>query len=96
MKKSVFKPEHIAAILRQHELGTPVTEIIRKFGIAEQTFYRWKKQYGGLTANQVVELKQLQDENTKLKRLVADLSLDKIMLQDALSRTWDGPRSSGK
>jgi putative transposase len=69
---------------------------VRKFGIAEQTFYRWKKQYGGLSSNQVIELKQLQEENGKLKRLVADLSLDKIMLQDVLSRKWDGSRSVGK
>lgn len=96
MKKSVFKPEQIAAILKQHELGTPAKEIVRKFGIAEATFYRWKQQYAGLSGSQVVELKQLQEENTKLKRLVADLSLDKIMLQDVLSKKWDGPRSSSK
>lgn len=96
MKKNLFRPEQIAAILKQQELGTPVAEIVRKFGIAEQTFYRWKKQYGGLSSNQVIELKQLQEENGKLKRLVADLSLDKIMLQDVLSRKWDGSRSVSK
>ena len=69
MKKNLFKPEQIAAILKQQELGTPVAEIVRKFGIAEQTFYRWKKQYGGLSSNQVIELKQLQEENGKLEAI---------------------------
>lgn len=96
MKKKVFKPEQIAAILKQHELGLPVAEILRRFGIAEQTFYRWKKHYGGLDGEQLRELKQLQEENGKLKRLVAELSLDKVMLQDVLSKNWGGPRSNGK
>lgn len=88
MKKKRFSAEQIAAILKQQELGMPVAELIRKVGISEQTFYRWKKQYAGLDGNQLRELKQLQDENAKLKKLVADLSLDKIMLQDVLSKKW--------
>lgn len=74
--------------MKQHELGTPAADIARKLGIAEQTFYRWKKQYGGLEASEVRELKQLREENAKLKKLVADLSLDKLMLQDIASKKW--------
>jgi putative transposase len=74
------------SVLKEAELGTPVAELIRKIGISEQTFYRWKKVYGGLEPSQARKLKQLEEENTKLKRLVADLSLDKIMLQDVLKK----------
>jgi len=85
MKKR-FSVEQISAVLEQAEAGIPVVELIRKVGISEQTFYRWKKVYGGLDPSQARELKQLREENTKLKRLVADLSLDKAMLQDVVSR----------
>jgi putative transposase len=68
VKKNLFKPEQIAAILKQQELGTPLAEIVRKFGIAEQRFYRWKKQYGGLSSNQVIELKQPQEESGPVLR----------------------------
>jgi putative transposase len=68
------------------ETGTSVQEVIRKMGISEQTFYRWKKLYGGLGPSEVRRLKQLEDENRRLKQMVADLSLDKHMLQDVLSR----------
>ena len=95
MKKKHFKPEQIAAVLKQVELGMPVAEVLRRTGISEQTFYRWKKVYGGLEANQVRELKQLQDENARLKKVVADLTLDKVMLQDVLSKNWDAPRGGG-
>jgi putative transposase len=70
----------------------PVAEIIRQVGISEQTFYRWKKQYAGLQSDQVRELKQLQDENARLKKLVAELSLDKAILQDINAKKWSGPR----
>jgi len=72
--------------LKQVELGVRVAECCRKMGISENTFYRWKKKFGGLGVAEVRRLKQLEDENRKLKRLVADLSLDKVMLQDALQR----------
>ncbi len=85
MKQKRFSVEQIAAVLKQAEVGVPVAELIRKAGISEQTFYRWKKQYAGLEVDQVRELKQLQEENARLKRLVADLALDKTMLQDVLS-----------
>ena len=86
MKQKRFNVEQIVAVLKQAEAGVPLVELIRRMGISEQTFYRWKKQYVGLEVDQVRELKQLQDENRRLKRLVADLTLDKAMLQDVLSK----------
>ena len=82
----------MVSVLKQAEQGVPVAELTRKFGISEQTFYRWKKEYGGLESGQARELKQLQEENARLKRLVADLSLDKAILQDLNAKKWDGPR----
>lgn len=92
MKKKRFSVEHIVAVLKQAELGMPVADLIRQIGISEQTFYRWKKQYAGMQSDQVRELKVLQDENVRLKKLVADLSLDKAILQDINSKKWLGPR----
>ncbi len=86
MKKKRFTEAQIAFALRQAESGTPVAEIIRKIGISEVTFYRWKKKYAGLGVAELRRLKQLEDENRRLKRMVADLSLDKQMLQDVLSK----------
>jgi putative transposase len=88
MKKKRFSVEQIVGVLKQAEVGVPVVELIRKVGISEQTFYRWKKQYVGLESDQVREMKQLQDENSRLKQLVAELSLDKTMLQDVLRKKW--------
>jgi putative transposase len=88
MKRKRYSVEQIVAAVKQHEMGVSVTELARKLGIAEQTFYRWKQQYGGLEASEVRELKQLREENAKLKKLVADLSLDKVMLQDIASKKW--------
>ena len=84
MKKSRFTDEQIAFALRQAEGGTPVKEVCRKLGISEQTFYRWKRKFAGMGVAEVRKLKQLEEENRKLKQLVADLSLDKHILQDAL------------
>ena len=86
MKQRRFNVEQIVAVLKQAEAGVPLVELLRRVGISEQTFYRWKKQYVGLEVDQVRELKQLQEENRRLKRLVADLTLDKAMLQDVLSK----------
>lgn len=86
MKTKRFTEAQIAFALRQAESGTPVAEIIRKMGISEVTFYRWKKKYAGLGVAELRRLKQLEDENRRLKRLVADLTLDKQMLQDVLSK----------
>ena len=85
MKKSRYTDEQIAFALKQAETGTPVAEVIRRM-ISEQTFYRWKKVYGGLGVGELRRLKQLEDENRQLKQLVADLSLDKHILQDVLSK----------
>jgi len=86
MKKTRYTEEQIAFALRQAELSTPVGEVVRKMGVSEQTFYRWKKQYAGMGVGEIRRLKQLEEENRKLKQLVADLSLDKLMLQDVLSK----------
>jgi putative transposase len=86
MRKSRFTEEQIAHALWQAETGTPVTAVCRAMGVSEQAFYRWKKQYGGLAVNELRRLKQLEEENRRLKQLVADLSLDKLMLQDVLQK----------
>ena len=88
MRKSKFTPEQILQALRQAESGTPVVEICRKLGVTETTFYRWKKQYTGLDVSELRELKQLRDENRRLKQAVADLTLDKAILRDALGKKW--------
>ena len=87
MKKR-FSIEQITAVLQQAEQGVPIGDLCRKVGISEQSFYRWKKVYGGLQPSKARELKQLREENTKLKRLVADLSLDKVMLQDVVQKKF--------
>jgi len=88
MKKKRFTEEQITFALRQAESGTSVEEVIRRLGVSEATFYRWKKKYAGLGVAEVRRPKQLEEENRKLKQLVADLSLDKRMLQDVLSKKW--------
>jgi putative transposase len=88
MRKSRFTPEQILQALRQAESGTTVVDICRKLQITETTFYRWKKQYAGLDTSELRELKQLRDENRRLKQVVADLTLDKTILRDALGKKW--------
>jgi len=92
VRKSRFSVEQIVAVLKQAELGMPVGDLIRQLGISEQTFYRWKKLYSGLQPDQARELKHLQEENARLKKLVAELSLDKAILQDVAAKKWGGPR----
>lgn len=86
MRKTRFTEEQIAFALRQGETGTPVEDICRKLGVSEATYFRWKKRFGGLGVVELRRLKQLEEENLKLRQLVADLSLDKKMLQDVLSK----------
>ena len=86
MKKSKFTEAQIAFAMQQAESGTRVAEVCRKMGISEQTFYRWKKKYGGLMPSEVRKLRQLEEENGRLRRLVADLSLDKEMLQEVIRK----------
>ncbi len=87
MKKS-FTNEQMIYTLRQAEAGTPVAEVCRKMGITEQTFYRWKKKFSGMGVAELARLRQLEDENKKLKSLVADLTLDKHMLQEVLRKKF--------
>ena len=91
MKKRRFSIEQITVVLQQAEQGVPVGELCRKVGISEQSFYRWKKVYGGLQPSEARELKHLREENAKVKRLVADLSLDKVMLQDVVQKQFSSP-----
>jgi putative transposase len=86
MKASRFSEAQKAFILKQGADGTPVADICRKAGISQATYFNWKKKYDGLLPNEIRRLKQLEDENNKLRKVVADLSLDKEMLQDALRR----------
>lgn len=88
MKKSKFTEEPIIQTLRLAESGTPVVELCRKVGVSEQTFYTWRKKFAGLGVAELRRLKQLGEENRKRKQLVADLTLDKTMLQEVLRKKW--------
>ena len=86
MKQSKFSEEQVAYALRQAESGTPVGDVCRQLGVSEATFYVWKKRFGHLGVNEVRRVRQLEEENSRLKRLVADLTLDKHMLAEALRK----------
>jgi putative transposase len=88
MRKSKFTEEQIARALKEAETGVSVVDICRKLGISEQTFYVWRKKYGAMGVAEVRRTKQLEDENRRLKQLVADLTLDKQMLQEVLAKKW--------
>jgi putative transposase len=88
MRTSRFSNEQIVQALRQAEGGTPVVDICRKLNITETTFYRWKKRFTGLDVSEVRELKAVREENRKLKQLVAELTLDKQILREALGKKW--------
>jgi putative transposase len=86
MKKSKFTEQQIVFALKQAETGVPVAEVCRKIGISEPTFYNWKRKFSGLGTAELRRLRQLEDENARLKQVVADLTLDKQMLQDVLKK----------
>jgi putative transposase len=86
--KSRFSEEQIIGILRQQESGMPTAQVCREHGISAATFYKWKAKFGGMNVGEAQRLRQLENENAKLKRLVADLSLDNIALKDVLSKKW--------
>lgn len=88
MRKSRYSEEKIIRVLQQVEAGQKVKDVVREHGISEQTYYRWKSKYGGMSVSEAKRLKQLETENRQLKKLVADLSLDKQMLQEVLDRKW--------
>ena len=88
MKKTRYTEEQIAFALKQAETGTRVEEVCRKMGISEATFYNWKKKFGGMGVTELRRLRQLEDENLRLKKLVSDLSLDKEMLQEVLKQKF--------
>jgi putative transposase len=86
MKRSKFSEEQVAYALRQVESGTPVADVCRQFGVSEATFYVWRKKYAHLGVSEMRRLRQLEDENTRLKRLVADLTLDKHILTETIRK----------
>ncbi len=88
MKRSRFTEEQIIAVLHEGAGGMPIREVSRKHGITEQTFYRWRGKYGGMQLSEAKRLRVLEDENKRLKRLVADISLDNAMLKDVVGRKW--------
>jgi len=88
MPRAKWNQEQIIGILKQVEAGRSVVEVCREHGVGESTFYKWKSKYGGLEVNEARRLKTLEDENARLKRIVADLTLDKMALQEVLSKNW--------
>ncbi len=88
MKASRFTEEQIIGILKQGDAGQPVAQLCREHGVSEATFYRWKSKYGGLEVNEARRLKHLEEENTRLKRLLAEAMLDNAALKDVLGKKW--------
>lgn len=88
MKKTQFSEEQIIQVLRLVDAGQKVADVCRAQGISEGTYYRWKAKYGGMDVNQLRRLQQLEDENRRLKHLVADLTLDNVALKDVLTKKW--------
>ena len=86
MRMSRFSETEVVYAVKQAEAGVPVRELARRYGVSEKTIHAWRNKYGGLTASELARLKQLEDENRKLKQMVADLSLDKTMLQEVLRK----------
>lgn len=94
MKRNRFSEEQIIGILKEHEAGVPVADLCRKHGVSNASIYKWKAKYGGMDISEAKRLKTLEDENAKLKRLLADSMLDNAALKDLLSKKWCRPPSS--
>src|SRR5690606_9934416 len=96
MKRSRFTEEQIIGILKEHEAGVPVAELCRKHGVSDASIYKWKARYGGMDVSEAKRLKGLEDENARLKKLLADAMLDNSALKDLLGKKWWRPPGSGK
>ena len=96
MRKSRFTDEQIVAALKEHEAGVSTSELCRRLGISQETLYRWKRKYGGLEVSDARRLRELEEENRRLKRLVAEQALDVLALKDVLSKNFGRPPSGGK
>ena len=88
MKRSRFTEEQIIGILKEHEAGVPVSDLCRKHGVSDASIYKWKARFGGMDASEAKRLKALEDENAKLKRMLADAMLDNVALKDLLGKKW--------
>jgi len=96
MRTSRFTDEQIVAALKEHEAGVSTSELCRRLGISQETLYRWKRKYGGLEVSDARRLRELEEENRRLKRLVAEQALDVLALKDVLSKNFGRPPSGGK
>jgi len=96
MRTSRFRDEQIVAALKEHEAGVSTGELCRRLGISQETLYRWKRKYGGLEVSDARRLRELEEENRRLKRLVAEQALDVLALKDVLSKNFGRPPSGGK
>ena len=88
MRRSRFSEEQIIGILKAHESGVPVAELCRKHGVSDASIYKWKANYGGMDVSEAKRLKALEEENAKLKRMLADAMLDNVALKDLLGKKW--------